>query len=307
MHLFSLERRTKKRIHAAVLFCTVLRSTNTTQPSTDRFRTADPRRADSVSILGSPFRPSPEQTVPSRRSGAGIIQHLVQQAHGGDDPTDDGTDRGKKGNVSLPVLLDDLDVEGRDLVKEKDPGESSSTSGIDVPQVLRDAVLVRLDARPVSEFHERRDDLEVVLVHPVPVGYHAGFSVQLVFVSDEFIPEPDLVDRVRDIELLKGAQEKLKDCTDVTHVRVVVAPSRSEMEIPPTAVEGDQTMDVATFFALLFVVFVVAVFVVVVFVVAVFVVAVFVVADGREFLLPGFLHLDLVVQFFFALLEGQGG
>jgi len=244
MHLFSLERRTKKRIHAAVLFCTVLRSTNTTQPSTDRFRTADPRRADSVSILGSPFRPSPEQTVPSRRSGAGIIQHLVQQAHGGDDPTDDGTDRGKKGNVSLPVLLDDLDVEGRDLVKEKDPGEScfgfgfvlgwlwvggakkswvtqrvrraavlhtqhhqqqqrpgplcctawngmeshrnknpkraktttgddpsdrethaiakkptSSTSGIDVPQVLRDAVLVRLDARPVSEFHERRDDL----------------------------------------------------------------------------------------------------------------------------------------------------
>jgi hypothetical protein len=36
---------------------------------------------------------------------------------------------------------------------------TSSAPGIHVPQVLRNAVLVRLDARPVLEFYECRDNL----------------------------------------------------------------------------------------------------------------------------------------------------
>ena len=41
----------------------------------------------------------------------------------------------------------------------QETARTSPASGTDVPQVLGDAVLIRLDARPVLEFHQRRHDL----------------------------------------------------------------------------------------------------------------------------------------------------
>ena len=52
------------------------------------------------------------------------VQQLVQEAHGCYHPTDNGTNRREKGNVSLSIPLDNLDVQGRDLVKEKDSGKA---------------------------------------------------------------------------------------------------------------------------------------------------------------------------------------
>jgi hypothetical protein len=52
------------------------------------------------------------------------MHQLVYEAKGGHNPADNSADRREKGNVSLPMPLDDLDVKGRDFVKEKDTGKA---------------------------------------------------------------------------------------------------------------------------------------------------------------------------------------
>ncbi len=87
------------------------------------------------------------------------VDCLVQQAHGGDDPPHDGAHGGEEGDVALPVALDDLHVEGGDLVEEEHTRQAPSPPRVHVPEVLGDAVLVRLDGRPVPEPVQGRDDL----------------------------------------------------------------------------------------------------------------------------------------------------
>ena len=48
--------------------------------------------------------------------------------------------------------------------------------------------------------------LEVILVHSISIGNDAGLSVELIAVPGEFLSEPDLVNRVRHVELLKGTE-----------------------------------------------------------------------------------------------------
>ncbi len=52
------------------------------------------------------------------------IQQLIQQSHRGHHPADNGTDRREKGNVTLSISLNNLDMQRRNLVKEKDTGKA---------------------------------------------------------------------------------------------------------------------------------------------------------------------------------------
>mmetsp|Transcript_23501 Transcript_23501/g.55335 ORF Transcript_23501/g.55335 Transcript_23501/m.55335 type:complete len:119 (-) Transcript_23501:1009-1365(-) len=97
------------------------------------------------------------------------VEELIKKAHGRHDSAYDGTDGSEKGNVSLSIVFYDLYVERRNLVEEKYPGKTSSTSRIDVSEMFRDTVLVGTDSRSVLEFDYRRNNLEVVLIHAVSV------------------------------------------------------------------------------------------------------------------------------------------
>eukprot|EP00535_Pseudo-nitzschia_heimii_P003935 CAMPEP_0197179686 /NCGR_PEP_ID=MMETSP1423-20130617/4550_1 /TAXON_ID=476441 /ORGANISM="Pseudo-nitzschia heimii, Strain UNC1101" /LENGTH=355 /DNA_ID=CAMNT_0042629629 /DNA_START=175 /DNA_END=1243 /DNA_ORIENTATION=+ len=155
----------------------------------------------------------------------------------------------KKPDKSLPITLDNFDVKRGNFIEEPDPGKTSSAPGTDVSQVLGDAVLIRLDARSVLEFYQRRHDLEVVLVHPVSVGDYALLSIELVGISRKFVSEPDLVDRVRHVELFKGAQQHLEDGHHVVALRVV--PPGRQVEAPTAAVQGYHAVYVASLVVLI--------------------------------------------------------
>jgi hypothetical protein len=83
------------------------------------------RQAGNAEINSSHTTLSLDQTLSPGAALLGLgIHQLVQEAKGGHNPADNGTDRREKGNVSLSIPLNDLDVQGRDFVEEKDPGKA---------------------------------------------------------------------------------------------------------------------------------------------------------------------------------------
>lgn len=217
--------------------------------------------------------------------GSGI-QDLVQKTHGSHHTPDNRTQRGEKGNISFSISLHNFDVQWGDLVKEKNAGETSAATGTDMPHVFCDAVLIGLDGCPVLILYQGWNNLEVILVHSITIFNDTPLVVELVCAARKFLSKSDLVDDVCHIELLECTvewkptnqkvrnnsctkqylimvttrvnllpHEKLKNITNIIHARSRMVLAGSQVEAPASAIEGDDSVNIASLALIIIVLF----------------------------------------------------
>jgi len=86
---------------------------------------------------------------------------LIHHSHNRNDTAHNGTNTGEEGDPSLPVSFFDFHVQWRYFVEEKHPRQAPVRPRIDVSQVFRDTILIRLNYRTVPEFVASGNDLNV--------------------------------------------------------------------------------------------------------------------------------------------------
>jgi hypothetical protein len=79
------------------------------------------------------------------------MQEFIDHAHDSNDSTNHSTNRCEESDPSFSIGFGNFHMKRRYFVKEKDPGQTPATSRIDVPQMLRHAVLVGLNHSAIQE------------------------------------------------------------------------------------------------------------------------------------------------------------
>lgn len=79
-----------------------------------------------------------------------LKQTLIQHPHHGHYATYNGTHGSEEGNVPLLVHFGYFHMQRRDLVKEIDAGYTATGTGVDVSEVFRNTVLIRLNGGAIE-------------------------------------------------------------------------------------------------------------------------------------------------------------
>mmetsp|Transcript_15938 Transcript_15938/g.32419 ORF Transcript_15938/g.32419 Transcript_15938/m.32419 type:complete len:473 (+) Transcript_15938:251-1669(+) len=210
--------------------------------------------------LGSTNSATATDTPPSP-----LKQPPIHHPHNRKGPPDRGTNSRKKMSPPPPILFK-LHMQGADLVKKEQSGQTPVGPWLDVSRMLRHRILKRVDHRPVQKPKLRRHHLQIVLKHAIPICHRPGRATQLTrqieripHLLSHVRPKTQLIHRMRDIKLLKRLIEHIDNTLQIQKhpakqppIGIGIAlplllplPIGSKVQIPPSGRQGHESVNVA--------------------------------------------------------------
>mmetsp|Transcript_36946 Transcript_36946/g.78809 ORF Transcript_36946/g.78809 Transcript_36946/m.78809 type:complete len:213 (+) Transcript_36946:319-957(+) len=206
--------------------------------------------------------PSPDQLL-APSPALPLEQPSIQHPHHRERPTNGCADPREEVRPSPPILFE-LDVEGAHLVEEEHTRESTVRPRVDVPRVLRNRVLERLERGAVEEAKDGGHHLQVVLEHGVAIGDGpfdalelAGQVEGVAGAGGHVGAEAQLVHLVAHVELFERVVKHLDHRIQIQHPEHLIDPSGRvalllplpvgrEVQVAPASAQGDIPVDVAS-------------------------------------------------------------